>query len=155
MWRLVFTLTLVGLALVAALPAAQQDGSLDSLIDETFPKRTTPQSVPQIGGDIDKLIQDVFSGNATISTTSRNLILGTQNQTPSKPDDCECVPYYQCRNGTIVSDGVSIIDIRSVSRMISIRKSRGKFYRSRKSLKADSLTNGDGSWHDVKLSASR
>ncbi|KAH0950194.1 hypothetical protein HN011_004072 [Eciton burchellii] len=113
MWRLVFTLTLVGLALIAALPAAQQDGSLDSLIDETFPKRTTPQSVPQIGGDIDKLIQDVFSGNATISTTSRNLILGTQNQTPSKPDDCECVPYYQCRNGTIVSDGVSIIDIRS------------------------------------------
>jgi len=113
MWRLVFTLTLVGLALVAALPAAQQD--LDSLIDEAFPeaKRTTPQSVPQIGGDIDKLIQNVFNEGASVSTTSRNLILGTQNQTPSKPDDCECVPYYQCRNGTIVSDGVSIIDIRS------------------------------------------
>jgi len=115
MRRLVFTLTLIGLALVTALPAAQQDGSLDSLIDEAFPKaeRSTPQSVPQIGGDIDKLIQDVFNRNATVSTTSRNLILGTQNQTPSKPDDCECVPYYQCRDGTIVNDGVSIIDIRS------------------------------------------
>lgn len=113
MWRLVSVLTLVGVTLVTALPAAQQnDGSLAALVDQVFPSaKTTPQSVPQIGGDIDSLIQDVFGNVST--TTSKNLILGIENQTPSKPDDCECVPYYQCKEGKIVEDGVGIIDIRS------------------------------------------
>lgn len=114
MWRLVSTLTFVGVALVTALPAAQNDGGLSDLIDEAFPElqSTTPQSVPQIGGDaIDALIKDVF-GNVT-TTTARNVILGINNQTPSKPDDCECVPYYQCKEGKIVENGIGIIDIRS------------------------------------------
>ncbi|KAK7790354.1 hypothetical protein R5R35_003853 [Gryllus longicercus] len=29
-----------------------------------------------------------------------------------KEEDCECVPYYQCVNGTIVKNGVGLIDIR-------------------------------------------
>lgn len=113
MWRVIPALTLIIVA--AALPAAQQDsGSLDSLIDQAFPeaKATPPPSVPQIGGDLDSLIQDVFrTGNAT--TTVSSVILGTNNQPPPKPDDCECVPYYQCKEGKILDNGIGIIDIRS------------------------------------------
>ncbi|XP_011693341.1 PREDICTED: serine protease 42-like isoform X2 [Wasmannia auropunctata] len=113
MWRLVFALTLVGTTLVTALPAAQQEGSLDDLINKAFPS-TTPQSVPQIGGDLDSLIRDVFNTGNVSTTTSRNVILGKENQTPSKPDDCECVPYYQCKEGRIVENGIGIIDIRGL-----------------------------------------
>lgn len=28
------------------------------------------------------------------------------------PPDCTCVPYYLCANGTVITDGVGIIDIR-------------------------------------------
>lgn len=28
------------------------------------------------------------------------------------PDDCVCVPYYSCKNKTIINDGLFIIDIR-------------------------------------------
>lgn len=116
MWRLVFALTLLGMAL--ALPAAQQSnpGDLGSLIDEVFPEtKTTPQSVPQIGGDLDSIIKDVFGNvnTTTTTTTSNGLILGTQNQPTPKPDNCECVPYYQCKEGKILETGVGIIDIRS------------------------------------------
>ncbi|XP_012220488.1 phenoloxidase-activating factor 2 isoform X2 [Linepithema humile] len=112
MWRVIPALTLVIVA--AALPAAQQDsGSLDSLIDQAFPEaKTSPPSVPQIGGDLDSLIQDVFqTGNAT---TVPSVILGTNNQPPQKPEDCECVPYYQCKEGKILDNGIGIIDIRGV-----------------------------------------
>lgn len=115
MWRLVPTLTLVSVALIAALPAAQQNsGSLDSLIDQAFPeaKTTTPQSVPQIDGDLDSLIQDVFKTGNVTTTTPKNLYLGTQNTPPPKPDNCECVPYYQCKEGKILDNGIGIIDIR-------------------------------------------
>ena len=27
-------------------------------------------------------------------------------------EDCECVPYYQCKEGNIITDGEGIIDIR-------------------------------------------
>lgn len=115
MWRPVSALTLVSVALVAALPAAQQNGGLDSLIDSVFNSptiSTSPQSVPQIGGDLDSLIREVFNtDNNTIS--SRNVTLGSQNTPPPKPDNCECVPYYQCKNGTIEDKGIGIIDIRS------------------------------------------
>ncbi|XP_071559990.1 phenoloxidase-activating factor 2 isoform X1 [Temnothorax nylanderi] len=115
MWQLVSALTLVGVTLVTALPAAQQnDGSLDALIAQAFPTaKTTPPSVPQIGGDLDSLIRDVFKNGNVSTTTPRNVILGIENKTPLKPADCECVPYYQCKEGKIVENGVGIIDIRS------------------------------------------
>lgn len=37
-------------------------------------------------------------------------ILGADNVV--KPDGCECVLYYQCQNGTILDDGIGLIDIR-------------------------------------------
>lgn len=107
MWCLVPMLTLLGLTLVAASPAAQQDGSLDSLINQAFPNTLTTQSS---GDELDKLIKDVFRTESP--TTKKGPILGTQNR-PSKPTDCECVPYYQCKDGRILDNGMGIIDIRS------------------------------------------
>ncbi|KYQ48605.1 hypothetical protein ALC60_12352 [Trachymyrmex zeteki] len=110
MQQLVSALALVGLTLVTALP--QEKGSLADLIDQAFPQNTTtPQGVPAIGGDVDSIIKDIFS-NVTTTTASSNVILGITNQTP-KPDDCECVPYYQCKEGKILDNGIGIIDIRS------------------------------------------
>lgn len=113
MWRPVSALTLVSVALVAALPAAQQDGGLKSLVNSAFNPTTTPQSVPQIDGDdVDRLIKEVYNiGDDTV--TNRAVTLGIQNTPPPKPNNCECVPYYQCKNGTIEDKGIGIIDIRS------------------------------------------
>lgn len=118
MWRLVFALTLVSVTLVTALPAAQQDdGSLSSLISAALPNvdvNTTPQTVPAIDGDkLDRFIEGFVRNISMSTTTAKNIILGTDNQTPSKPDDCECVPYYLCKEGKIVENGIGIIDIRS------------------------------------------
>ncbi|XP_043269851.1 phenoloxidase-activating factor 2-like [Venturia canescens] len=39
--------------------------------------------------------------------------LGSQNSKNYAQEDCECVPYYQCHpNGTIITDGKGLIDIR-------------------------------------------
>lgn len=83
------------------------------------------------------LIADVFGNGNTeqqrqvVSTTSLDDLIGsvfqpaTNNPIPSVTDsklgasggsggngDCECVPYYQCQNGTILDNGVGLIDIR-------------------------------------------
>ncbi|XP_046385971.1 phenoloxidase-activating factor 2-like [Ischnura elegans] len=36
----------------------------------------------------------------------------TSYDTVANSDDCECLPYYQCSNGTAIQDGSSLIDIR-------------------------------------------
>lgn len=144
-------LTLVSVALVASLPAAQQDsGSLDSLIDQTFPEtKTTPQSVPQIDGDLDSLINDVFkSGNIT-TTTPKNLYLGTQNTPAPKLDNCECVPYYQCKEGKILDNGIGIIDIR-FGADDNNGQSQGWVYWPKIEVSAGSLP-ADGLRHAVKF----
>ncbi|NP_001155060.1 serine protease homolog 21 precursor [Nasonia vitripennis] len=89
------------------------------------------------GKDLNGLIADVFgNGNKAeqprqqvASTTSLDDLIGsvfnpTNNPNPSVTDsklggasgagngDCECVPYYQCQNGTILDNGVGLIDIR-------------------------------------------
>lgn len=108
MWRVIPILTLV--IVTTALPAAQQDyGGLDKLIEEAFPETKmtpSPPSVPQIGGDLDKLIRQVFNNGSGVT-------LGINNQPLTKPEDCECVPYYQCKDGKILENGIGIIDIRS------------------------------------------
>lgn len=115
MWRLVSALTLVGATLVTALPAAQQDNV--GLDDQVSPKGTfPPPSVPQVDGDLPDLtdiINTVFLNATTPNPNS--VILGSQNTSPrTKPDDCECVPYYQCKDGTILTDGTGVIDIRAL-----------------------------------------
>lgn len=153
MWRLVPALTLVSVTLVAALPAAQQDsGSLASLIDQAFPEArttTTPQPVPQIDGDLDSLIQDVFKSTNVTTTTAKNLILGSQNTPPPKPDNCECVPYYQCKEGKILENGVGIIDIRFGAD--NNTGSERWVYWPKIEISAGFSLPADGLWHAVKF----
>lgn len=73
------------------------------------------------GKDLESLINDVFKTNktnpttVTTSTTQRIDLQpnsgggggGTQTN-----DDCVCVPYYLCNNGTVNTNGENIIDIR-------------------------------------------
>ncbi|CAL7939213.1 unnamed protein product [Xylocopa violacea] len=48
-----------------------------------------------------------------LKTITPVTILGTQNNQNPKPTNCECVPYYLCMNGKILSDGTGLIDIRA------------------------------------------
>ncbi|XP_076249050.1 phenoloxidase-activating factor 2 isoform X2 [Calliopsis andreniformis] len=114
MWTIPMTLALLSSCL--AVPAPQQskpnvDQGLDSLITNVF---GTPPSAnkPSVTTDnLSDLISSVF-GNSQ-QTTTPTTILGTDNTKKPKPDDCECVPYYQCRNGTITDNGMDLIDIRA------------------------------------------
>lgn len=89
---------------------------MDDLIASVFTAPSTPQ--PQ-GGAPDKKesgsnLEDLISGYLDQqSSTSPTTYVGTQNNLKPKPDDCECVSYYLCRNGTVVEDGYGLIDIRN------------------------------------------
>ncbi|XP_035724182.1 phenoloxidase-activating factor 2-like isoform X2 [Vespa mandarinia] len=101
------------IAFCLAVPLPQDNKDLDNLISNVFgrpPSSTTQQPSSSNDGSLNSLIENALK-NRDISTTQRT-ILGTDNKSSNKPDDCECVPYYQCRNGTILNDGVGIIDIR-------------------------------------------
>lgn len=112
MW--VIPLTLVVVSSCVALPAPQQGGeNLDSLISSVFgsptentvPTTATTATVPSANKDnLDDLISNVF-GNPQ-QTTTPTTYLGTQNKPKPQPENCECVPYYQCRNGTITDNGI-------------------------------------------------
>ncbi|XP_076681416.1 phenoloxidase-activating factor 2-like [Andrena cerasifolii] len=113
--------TLVTLALASAclaLPSPQQNsGNLDGLISNVFgpgpnvgpnpapETQTTPSAFPSPVGNsnVDNLITGVFG------TPPPTTIVGTP---VPQNDNCECVPYYQCRNGTIIEDGVGLIDLK-------------------------------------------
>lgn len=106
-WCVLLALTVINFPWVA--PAPQSDGGLDALITSAFGTNSQTAS-PVTGSALDHLISDVFNQKQT--TTTPNTILGTNNTKPP-PGDCECVPYYQCRNGTISENGETLIDIRS------------------------------------------
>ncbi|XP_011299038.1 serine protease 52 [Fopius arisanus] len=108
----------ISLMLLGALVMASAQKTLDELIDEISRENPNlnnnapnPQSRPSQppasnDGNVDKLIESVFG-------TGGNNDQRIDNQKNSNNnDDCECVPYYQCQNGSIVDDGVGIIDIR-------------------------------------------
>lgn len=90
-------------------------GNLDTLVDNVFNQGKTSQPAASNTGDntnLDELIASVFNPKQNTENTSPTTILGTDNQKNNKPDDCECVPYYQCQNNTIIDNGIGIIDIR-------------------------------------------
>lgn len=117
-------LTYLFLAALAGMTVgAPQNAGLSALIKKTFPKETNKANQPPIGDqDFDKLVQDVFQlpnknpGTSVLNQPIDNGGLGHPNGDNtggnSNSDNCECVPYYQCQNQTIVDDGVGIIDIR-------------------------------------------
>ncbi|KAK0080043.1 hypothetical protein PV325_000497 [Microctonus aethiopoides] len=97
----------------------QNGPNLDKLIGDVFgpnpnqkPIGTPPPTVNPNSGSLTDLIDDVFNKNDNNGPRQTDgTYLGSSNEQRSD-DDGECVPYYQCQNGTIVDDGVGIIDIR-------------------------------------------
>lgn len=62
------------------------------------------------GQDIDEKINDLFKNPSSESTTAK-LNLQPNIGIPGI-DACTCVPYYLCNNGTIITSGEGLIDIR-------------------------------------------
>lgn len=60
-------------------------------------------------GDLDDLIKDIFTTSPNPSTVPRVEPHGGGGDTQ---DGCDCVPYYQCNNNSLITDGVGLIDIR-------------------------------------------
>lgn len=59
--------------------------------------------------DLDSLVKEVFGNNNQNPGTN----LQPQGQGGNNcPAGQTCVPYYLCNNGSIITDGVGIIDIR-------------------------------------------
>ena len=119
--------TLLTLALASACLALpqQNSGNLESLITGVFgpapnvgpnpaPEiQTTPSAFPSPGNsNVDTLITGVFG------TPPPTTIVGTP---VPQVNNCECVPYYQCRNGTIIEDGIGLIDLKIGSEASSPR----------------------------------
>lgn len=130
-------LALITLLLIGLSQVYSQGATLEELLAGTGarPQVQQPdQSAEQSGGantddEIDKLIDTVFNLNnnptPTVPTTttpsqtfeshnSGNDVRPIQNPQPTtgSTDDCECVPYYLCKNNTIIQDGEGLLDIR-------------------------------------------
>ncbi|KZC12025.1 Serine proteinase stubble, partial [Dufourea novaeangliae] len=109
MWKLLL-LTLVLASYSLAAPQQQTNENLNTTVLNVFgPFLNTQSPVNQKqSGDLNSTISSVITQQQTSSAT----YLGIANQPKQQPGDCECVPYYLCRNGTIVVDGVGLIDVR-------------------------------------------
>ena len=95
---------------------------MSGLVNQVFNPGSPSQPAtdpPSSGNDanIDDLISSVFNPDQNLNqnrgSTSPGTILGTDNQKNNQPTDCECVPYYQCQNNSILDNGIGLIDIRS------------------------------------------
>ncbi|XP_023290776.1 serine protease 42 isoform X2 [Orussus abietinus] len=113
------------IGLLVSLSLAAPQGDLDSLISDVFntgqpgqagqPGQPGKSGQPGQPGQFGQNgILDNAAGVAEVTPTSvPGTILGSQNQKNQGQDSCECVPYYQCQNGSILDNGIGIIDIRS------------------------------------------
>nr|XP_033329294.1 phenoloxidase-activating factor 2-like [Megalopta genalis] len=134
MWKALLTLALASYCLAA--PQGQQR---DKLLDEPIlrmlvqnpnpnpksnpipnpipkpnPQQPNPGNKDTTGSaDFGNLVALLNQYQNQQSTSTPSTFVGTQNKPKPPPDDCECVSYYLCRNGTVVEDGFGLIDIRS------------------------------------------
>lgn len=60
------------------------------------------------GGDLGDLISDVYGTPAPAPGGDAK---DTDSAVPGT-GACTCVPYYLCANGSVITDGVGLIDIR-------------------------------------------
>ncbi|XP_076250481.1 phenoloxidase-activating factor 2-like [Rhynchophorus ferrugineus] len=107
--RLSILLTFSCLLVVRAQPAASGGKSLSELLGQ-------PKAQPAGGSGLDldsdtlNLINQVFtkptSASQTVSSTTPAI------QSNSGGEQCTCVPYYLCNNGSVNTNGEGIIDIR-------------------------------------------
>ncbi|KZC14538.1 Serine proteinase stubble [Dufourea novaeangliae] len=109
MWKVLLTLVLASYSLAA--PQEQPNSNLNATILNVSgpPPDTQPPIGREHSDDLDSTILNLLTQQQS-STSS--ISLETQKQPQPQPEDCECVPYYLCRNGTIVIDGVGLIDLR-------------------------------------------
>lgn len=63
------------------------------------------------GKDLDSLIEDIFQRPVDATTKQPNL-QPNSGIVSDLVNSCTCVPYYQCNNGTLNTNGENIIDIR-------------------------------------------
>ena len=69
------------------------------------------------------ILVEIVKGSATLTSDyNSNTVSQAQVESDRRFEDCsdyteqlgyECVPYYQCSNGTIITDGGGLIDIRN------------------------------------------
>lgn len=111
-------LTLVLISSWVALPAGQQKGDgLGEIISDVFSTPptnnvlTTVRTIPSTKNkNLSDMVSNVFDNMQQAKTSTT--YLGTNNKPKPQPENCECVPYYQCNNGTILSSGIGLIDAR-------------------------------------------
>ncbi|NEU32702.1 hypothetical protein GN156_18455, partial [bacterium LRH843] len=53
-----------------------------------------------------------FNNGGGDSSNSNGGVIGSDSDFDGGASQCTCVPYFLCDNGTIVTDGANIIDIR-------------------------------------------
>ncbi|KAL1505941.1 hypothetical protein ABEB36_005386 [Hypothenemus hampei] len=84
----------------------------DAVLDRNIADIYGPQS--ELTPEVNRTILDIFGTPETVtSTTVRSSTTGNRDGSASGSDQCECVPYYLCRdNKTINTNGEGIIDIR-------------------------------------------
>ncbi|XP_025834689.1 phenoloxidase-activating factor 2 [Agrilus planipennis] len=73
------------------------DSQIQSLVDQVFPKPN---------------ISSTDNRNKDNEQTGVNLQPSGDGQDGQDMSSCLCVPYYLCKNGSLIKDGVGIIDIR-------------------------------------------
>ncbi|XP_057336380.1 phenoloxidase-activating factor 2-like isoform X2 [Microplitis mediator] len=109
-----------------SFPLPQND-NLDDLLINVFGRNPNmqqqnntapnilPSKVPQNMG-LSALIDEVFNANTTGMNKGDKItgdeVSSVNDDQSLLTNDCECVPYYQCQNNSIVDDGVGLIDIR-------------------------------------------
>ncbi|XP_011495102.1 PREDICTED: tryptase-2-like [Ceratosolen solmsi marchali] len=101
----------------------QSDGDLNSLIDSVFGTSNNNGQLPSQAVPSSTTLDDLLHAVFTPASSTNNVSPGGDQQTTPAVDntrsnvdgnaaDCECVPYYQCQNGSILQNGVGLIDIR-------------------------------------------
>lgn len=96
--------------LLAGTGAVQPVGQQSQYV----PPDNQAQGIDGEDPDIDKLIDSVFNNNkVTTEQTKQPVVSVTPNINAGGNGDCECVPFYLCKNNTIVQDGEGLLDIRS------------------------------------------
>nr|XP_031848006.1 uncharacterized protein LOC116433727 [Nomia melanderi] len=113
MWMQLLTLALASYCLAAPQQQQVDSNDLDQLIGTVFgggpqPSATTSTPDNKGSGDLNALVNQYLNQQTTQGT-----FVGSKNKPTPPPDDCECVSYYLCNNGTVIQDGYGLIDIRS------------------------------------------
>ena len=136
--RIILNLYLISLSLGAPQYSGDQSGALDAgsldTIAEIFGTSGkqvdggygSGQQTGALSDDVDVLVQVIQESNEYpndyVPETAQQVVDKATVEVNTDFENCadyteslgyECVPYYQCHNGTIITDGAGLIDIRN------------------------------------------